>query len=333
MRGDVTTESETVSADPEVSPVKQALGRMYQARTLIALLILMGALALLSDSFLSVQNFLNVGQQVAVLAIVAIGATFVIISGGIDLSVGSVLALSAAIFAALFADFGMPWPIAAIFGLLVGGALGAVNGLAIVYGRLPPFIATLAMLSIARGLALVVTGGRPISGFPSSFRWIAGRELPFDLPFSVLLTLLLYSVASLVLRRTIFGRSTYAIGGNEEAAHRAGIAVNRAKISIYVLAGAMAALGGLILTARLNSAQPQAGAGLELDVIAAVVIGGASLSGGTGTVFGTLIGALIMGFLRNGLNLLNVSSFWQQVAVGVVIALAVMTDTLRRRRQ
>jgi ribose transport system permease protein len=327
------TESEAVSVQSEVSPIRRALARMYQARTLIALLILMGALALLSDSFLSIQNFLNVGQQVAVLAIVAIGATFVIISGGIDLSVGSVLALSAAIFAALFANFGMPWPIAAILGLAVGGALGAVNGMAIVYGRLPPFIATLAMLSIARGLALVVTGGRPISGFPSSFRWIAGRELPFDLPFSVLLTLLLYSIASLVLRRTIFGRSTYAIGGNEEAAHRAGIAVNRVKISIYVLAGAMAALGGLILTARLNSAQPQAGAGLELDVIAAVVIGGASLSGGTGTVFGTLIGALIMGFLRNGLNLLNVSSFWQQVAVGVVIALAVMTDTLRRRRQ
>jgi ribose transport system permease protein len=329
----VTTESETVTVEPKTSPARKALRRVYQARKLIALLVLMAALTLLSDSFLSVQNFLNVGQQVAVLAIVAIGATFVIISGGIDLSVGSVLALSAAVFAALFANFGLPWPLAAILGLLVGAALGAINGLAIVYGRLPPFIATLAMLSIARGLALVVTGGRPISGFPSSFRWIAGRELPFDLPFSVLLTLLLYSIAALVLRRTIFGRATYAIGGNEEASRRAGIGVDRVKIAIYVLAGAMAALGGLILTARLNSAQPQAGAGLELDVIAAVVIGGASLSGGTGTVFGTLIGALIMGFLRNGLNLLNVSSFWQQVAVGVVIALAVMTDTLRNRRQ
>jgi ribose transport system permease protein len=329
----MTTEAKTTPGESAVSPVKKMLAKVYQARTLIALFLLMGALTLLSDSFLSVQNFLNVGQQVAVLAIVAIGATFVIISGGIDLSVGSVLALSAAVFAAMFANFGMPWPLAAVVGLLVGAVLGAVNGLAIVYGKLPPFIATLAMLSIARGLALVVTGGRPISGFPDSFRWIVGRDLPFDLPFSVLLTLLLYSVASLVLRRTIFGRATYAIGGNEEAARRAGISVDRVKIAIYVLAGGMAALGGLILTARLNSAQPQAGAGLELDVIAAVVIGGASLSGGTGTVFGTLIGALIMAFLRNGLNLLNVSSFWQQVAVGVVIALAVMTDTLRNRRR
>jgi ribose transport system permease protein len=329
----VTTEAEATSAETEPSSAKRALVRLYQARTLIALLLLIGALTLLSDSFLSVQNFLNVGQQVAVLAIVAIGATFVIISGGIDLSVGSVLALSAAVFAALFATFGLPWPIAAILGLGVGAALGAVNGAAIVYGRLPPFIATLAMLSIARGLALVVTGGRPISGFPDSFRWIAGRELPFGLPFSVVLTVILYAIASLVLRRTVFGRATYAIGGNEEAARRAGIKVDRKKIAIYTLAGAMAALGGLVLTARLNSAQPQAGAGLELDVIAAVVIGGASLSGGIGTAFGTLIGALIMGFLRNGLNLLNVSSFWQQVAVGIVIALAVMTDTLRQRRQ
>lgn len=329
----MTTEIDALSAQPELSPVRRALARVYHMRTLVALLLLIAALTVLSDSFLSVQNFLNVGQQVAVLAIVAIGATFVIISGGIDLSVGSVLALSAAIFAGLFADLGMPWPVAALVGLLVGSLLGAVNGLAIVYGRLPPFIATLAMLSIARGLSLVVTSGRPISGFSDSFRWIAGRKLPFDLPFSVLLTILLYLIAVLVLRRTVFGRSTYAIGGNEEAARRAGIKVDRNKVAIYTLAGAMAALGGLVLTARLNSAQPQAGAGLELDVIAAVVIGGASLSGGIGTAFGTLIGALIMGFLRNGLNLLNVSSFWQQVAVGGVIALAVMTDTLHRRGQ
>jgi ribose transport system permease protein len=233
----------------------------------------------------------------------------------------------------MFGNLGLPWPLAALIGLLIGSICGAANGLGIVYGRLPPFIATLAMLSIARGLALVVTGGRPISGFPDSFRWLAGRELPLDLPFSVLLTVLLYGVGAVVLRRTVFGRATYAIGGNEEATRRAGIKLDRRKITIYTLAGGLAALGGLVLTARLNSAQPQAGAALELDVIAAVVIGGASLSGGVGTAFGTLIGALIMGFLRNGLNLLNVSSFWQQVVVGGVIALAVMTDTLRQKRQ
>ncbi len=321
------------AADRSATPTRRVLSGLYQSRAFVALVLLIVGLTLLSDVFLSVQNFLNVGQQVAVLAIVALGATFVITSGGIDLSVGSVLALSSAVFAAMFADFGLPWPLAALVGLGVGGACGAANGLAIVYGRLPPFIATLAMLSVARGLALVVTGGRPTSGFPDSFRWLAGRELPFDLPFSVLLTLLLYAVGSLVLRRTVFGRATYAIGGNEEATRRAGIKLNRNKIAIYTLAGALAALGGLVLTARLNSAQPQAGSALELDVIAAVVIGGASLAGGIGTAYGTLIGALIIGVLRNGLNLLNVSSFWQQVVVGIVIALAVMTDTLRRKRR
>ena len=329
----MTSDLATTATEPEVPTVKRVLAGLYQFRTLVALVLLIAVLTLLSDSFLSYQNFLNVGQQVAVLSIVALGATFVIISGGIDLSVGSVLALSSAIFADMFANVGLPWPIAALVGLLVGCACGAANGLAIVYGRLPPFIATLAMLSIARGLALVVTGGRPISGFPSSFRWIAGRELPFDFPFSILLTLILFAFGALVLERTVFGRATYAIGGNEEATRRAGIKLNRRKMAIYTLAGAMAALGGLVLTARLNSAQPQAGAALELDVIAAVVIGGSSLSGGVGTAFGTLIGALITGFLRNGLNLLNVSSFWQQVTVGIVIALAVMTDTLRQKRQ
>ena len=327
----MSAESRTDVAYRSATSAKRLLSGLYQFRALVALLLLIVGLTLLSDAFFSVQNFLNVGQQVAVLSIVALGATFVIISGGIDLSVGSVLALSSAVFAAMFANIGLPWPLAALVGLLVGGVCGVANGLVIVYGRLPPFIATLAMLSVARGLALVVTGGRPISGFPDSFRWLAGRELPFDLPFSVLLTLMLFAAGSVVLRRTVFGRATYAIGGNEEATRRAGIKLDRNKLAIYTLAGVLAALGGLVLTARLNSAQPQAGAGLELDVIAAVVIGGASLSGGVGTAFGTLIGALIIGFLRNGLNLLNVSSFWQQVVVGVVIALAVMTDTLRRR--
>lgn len=329
----VSIDSGQAVPDPDVHQVRRVLSTLYQFRTVVALLLLILVLTFLSDSFLSVQNFLNVGQQVAVLSIVALGATFVIISGGIDLSVGSVLALSAVVFATFLADFSLAWPLAALIGLLVGCACGAVNGVGIVYGRLPPFIATLAMLSIARGLALVVSDGRPISGFPDSFRWIAGRELPFDLPFSVLLTLLFFAAGALVLRRTVFGRTTYAIGGSEEATRRAGIKVNRNKIAIYTLAGALAAVGGLVLTARLDSAQPQAGASLELDVIAAVVIGGASLAGGVGTAGGTLIGALIIGFLRNGLNLLNVSSFWQQVAVGAVIAIAVMTDTLRQRRQ
>jgi len=329
----VSVDSQAPVSTATLPVVRKVLSGLYRFRALVALLALIIALSFLSDVFLTLQNFLNVGQQVAVLSIVALGATFVIISGGIDLSVGSVLAVSAAVFAAMFAEFGLAWPLAAAIGLSVGAIFGAANGLGIVYGRLPPFIATLATLSIARGLALVVTGGRPISGFPDSFRWIAGRELPFDLPSSVLLTLVLFAIGSIVLRRTVYGRATYAVGGNEEATRRAGISTKKTKIAIYTFAGALAALGGLVLTARLNSAQPQAGVALELDVIAAVVIGGASLSGGVGTVFGTLIGALIIGFLRNGLNLLNVSSFWQQVVVGVVIAAAVMSDTLRRRRR
>lgn len=329
----MTFDSQAPVSTATLPVVRKVLSGLYRFRALVALLVLIIALTFLSDVFLTVRNFLNVGQQVAVLSIVALGATFVIISGGIDLSVGSVLAVSAAVFAAAFAEFGLAWPLAAAIGLSVGAIFGAANGLGIVYGRLPPFIATLATLSIARGLALVVTGGRPISGFPDSFRWIAGRELPFDLPSSVLLTLVLFAIGSIVLRRTVYGRATYAVGGNEEATRRAGISTKKTKIAIYTFAGALAALGGLVLTARLNSAQPQAGVALELDVIAAVVIGGASLSGGVGTVFGTLIGALIIGFLRNGLNLLNVSSFWQQVVVGVVIAAAVMSDTLRRRRR
>lgn len=329
----VSIDSAETVPDSDVHETRRVLSALYQFRTVVALLLLILALSILSDSFLDVQNFLNVGQQVAVVSIVALGATFVIISGGIDLSVGSVLALSAVVFATFFADLSLAWPLAALIGLLVGCACGAVNGIGVVYGRLPPFIATLAMLSIARGLALVISDGRPISGFPDSFRWIAGRDLPFDLPFSVVLTLLFFAVGALVLRRTVFGRTTYAIGGSEEATRRAGIKLHRNKIAIYTLAGALAAVGGLVLTARLDSAQPQAGASLELDVIAAVVIGGASLAGGIGTAGGTLVGALIIGFLRNGLNLLNVSSFWQQVVVGSVIAIAVMTDTLRQRRQ
>jgi ribose transport system permease protein len=256
----------------------------------------------------------------------------VIISGGIDLSVGSVLALSSAVFAIAFAQSHLPLPLAILVGLIAGVAAGVVNGLLITLGRLPPFIATLAMLSVARGLVLVVTDGRPISGFPPEFRVITEGKLLFDVPLSLGLTLALFVLGALVLRNTIFGRATYAVGGNEEVARLSGVRVVRTKLGVYALSGLLAAVGGLVLTSRLNSAQPVAGSGLELDVIAAVVIGGASLSGGEGGAFRTLLGALVIGVLRNGLNLVNVSSFWQQVAVGAVIAAAVMTDTLRRHR-
>lgn len=298
---------------------------------LIALLLLVVVLALLSPVFLSVRNLFNVFQQIAVLAILALGATAVIITGGIDLSVGAVMALAAMVAGWTFSVAGLPMGVAIFAALAAGAAIGVLNGLFITRGKLPPFIATLATLSIARGLALVVSDGRPISGYPPWFRTVATMDLFGFLPLSVVLVILLFAAGAAYLRYRPSGRALYALGGNEEVARLSGLRVDREKMKVYTAAGALAGVGGLVLAARLNSSQPTAGAGLELDVIAAVVIGGASLAGGAGTASGTLVGALIIGVLRNGLNLLDVSSFWQQVVIGAVIAIAVMTDTLRRK--
>lgn len=293
---------------------------------LIALVVVM---AVLSQDFLNGQNLLNVGVQASVTAILAFGVTFVIVSAGIDLSVGSVAALSATVVAWAATSEGLPVWSAVLLGLGVGVGAGLVSGALVAYGRLPAFIATLAMLSIGRGLALVISGGSPIA-FPSSVG-LLGDTLGGWLPVPVLVMVVMGLIAALVLARTYTGRAMFAIGGNEEAARLSGIDVKRRKLVIYALSGLFAAVAGIVLAARLTSAQPQAAAGYELDAIAAVVIGGASLSGGSGKASGTLIGALILAVLRNGLNLLSVSAFWQQVATGLVIALAVLLDTLRRR--
>lgn len=299
---------------------------------LASLIVLVVLLSILSPYFLEVNNLFNVFQQITVLAIIALGATMVIVSGGIDLSVGSVAALSGMIAGVTFSQLDLPMGIALTLGLLVGAAAGLANGCLIVFGRVPPFVATLAMLSVARGLTLVLSNGQPISGFPDWFRALTSFDLFGIVPGVVIVVLVLYIAGSLYLKYRPSGRSVYAVGGNEEVARLSGISVAWVKMRVYMAAGALAGLGGLVLTSRLNSAQPTAGVGLELDVIAAVVIGGTSLSGGIGTVAGTLIGALIIGVLRNGLNLLDVSSFWQQVVIGLVIAVAVMIDTLGRRR-
>lgn len=298
---------------------------------LVGLLLLVAVLSVLSPFFLRIPNLFNVFQQISVIAVLALGSTAVIVSGGIDLSVGSVLALGGAVCAWAFVQAGLPMPLAIVLGLAVGAVVGLVNGLLITAGRLPPFIATLATLSVARGLALVITQGRPISGFPGWFRAVATLDLFGVVPLAVVLVLALYALGAAYLRYRPGGRAIYAIGGNQEVARLSGLNVVATKLRVYTVAGLLSALGGLVLTARLNSIQPTAGTGAELDVIAAVVIGGASLSGGQGSIGGTLVGALIIGVLRNGLNLLNVSSFWQQVVIGAVIAIAVMTDTLRRR--
>lgn len=296
-----------------------------QLGTLVGLLLLVAAFTALSPYFLTPSNLLTIVQQTSINAIIAVGMTFVIITAGIDLSVGSILAFAGVVMAsALQADW--PVPVALLVGLIVGSVCGLVNGALVTLGRLPPFIATLGMMSIARGGALMFTRGRPISGFDDGFRSLATGRILFA-PAPTLIMLGVYAIAHLLLTRTRFGLYTYAIGGNEQATHLSGINVRFHKTLVYVLSGLTSGIAAVILTARLNSAQPIAGFTYELDAIAATVIGGTSLMGGQGTLVGTLIGALIMGVLKNGLNILNVSSFLQQVIIGSVIILAVLVDT------
>ena len=290
---------------------------------------LCGVLWILSPYFLTVSNLLNIAEQTSIIAVVAAGMTFVIITAGIDLSVGSLLAFSGVVMASSLAA-GRSIPLALTIGLLVGLACGIGNGVLISIGRLPPFIATLGMMSIARGAALLFTQGRPISGFSETFRSIATTDV-LRVPFPVIVMIAVYAISHLILTRTKLGRYAYAIGGNETTAYLSGVNVRLYKTAVYGLSGMCSALAAVLLTARLNSAQPIAGINYELDAIAAVVIGGTSLMGGEGTVSGTLIGALIIGVLRNGLNLLAVSSFIQQIVIGSVIVTAVLLDTFFKR--
>ena len=299
--------------------------------TVIGLGVLGASLWALTPHFLSVSNLLNVAQQTSINAIVAVGMTFVIISGGIDLSVGSIVALSGVVLGALLQG-GQPLAVALAAAVAVGLACGLFNGALVSVGGLPPFIATLGMMSVARGAALVFTEGRPVSGFDEGFRSLATGSLGF-VPAPVVVMIVVYVAAHIVLTRTTFGRYVYAIGGNEEATRLSGVAVRFHKTAIYGVSGVMSAIAAIVLTARLNSAQPIAGTMYELDAIAATVIGGTSLMGGEGTLAGTLVGALIMGVLRNGLNLLGVSSFLQQIVIGGVIVGAVLVDTVLKRRK
>lgn len=294
---------------------------------LVGLFVVVLAMFIATPDFLTARNLLNIGVQAAVVAILAFGMTYVIVAAGIDLSVGSVAALSGVV-AGWTVGAGMPGLVGLVAGPVVGLVAGLVSGLAVAYGKLPSFIATLAMLSIARGLTLVVSGGRPLS-MPPEIAWLGSDLGPIPVP--ILVMLLMFGITSFVLNRTVFGRSLYAIGGNEEAARLSGLPVRRLTASVFAVSGLFAGVAGMVLAGRLGSAQPQAATGYELDAIAAVVIGGASLAGGQGKATGTLVGALVLAVIRNGLNLLNVSSFWQQVVIGLVIALAVGIDVLRRR--
>jgi ribose transport system permease protein len=309
-------------------------------RSLLALALMVLVLSVLSDRFLTPDNGWNILRQISVNLCLSVGMTLVILSGGIDLSCGAILALAGAMAAGLLKN-GLAIPGtelllqfttsgAILAGVLVGGAAGWVNGFAITRFSLPPFVATLGMFSIARGLTMLWTGGFPITGLGDGFGHL-GTGTFLGMPMPVWIMLALTAVFIVVTKRTRFGRHLYAVGGNERAARLTGLNVSRIKLAVYTLAGALAGVAGLIVTARLDSAQPNAGLGYELDSIAAVVIGGTSLSGGRGSIWGTVLGCLIIGVLNNGLFLLNVSPFWQQVIKGLVILLAVALDKMNAK--
>lgn len=315
--------------------------KLTRFQSLIALILMIVILSILSDKFLTPDNGWNVMRQISVNICLSVGMTLVILTGGIDLSVGSVLALSGAVAAGLLKNgiqieslnlyIGFTFLGAVLAGLLVGALLGSFNGLTITRFGVPPFVATLAMLTIARGLTMLWTGGFPITGLGSSFQFV-GTGWFLGIPMPVWISILIVLIFTILSKKTKLGRYIYAVGGNERASLLSGLNVNRIKLAVYGLAGLLAAVGGLLVTSRLDSAQPNAGMGYELDSIAAVVIGGTSLSGGRGSVIGTVQGALIIGVLNNGLVLLNVSPFWQQVIKGAVILLAVIIDKINRKK-
>ena len=316
------------TTDERLSTRQRVINWIMNNGALVGLIVLCIALFIATPHFLTVNNLINVGVQAATVAIMAFGMTFVIVTSGIDLSVGAVAALSAMVSAHFFVEAGWPGWLTLIAGLLTGFAAGAVSGIATAYGKLPAFISTLAMMSIARGATLVISQGSPMAT-AEEVNWLGSNAGKFPIP--ILMMLLAGVLCWFILSRTVLGRSMYAIGGNEEAARLSGIPVKRVLVAVYALSGLFAALAGLVMAGRLSSAQPQAGVGYELDAIAAVVIGGASLAGGTGKATGTLVGAILLAVIRNGLNLLNVSSFWQQIVIGVVIAAAVGFDVLRKK--
>jgi ribose transport system permease protein len=311
---------------------RSSLGtRLYDLGALLGLFLMCIVLSLLSPRFLAVDNLMNVAGQAAINAIISIGMLMAILTSGIDLSVGSILALSTMVMAVLVKTFGLNPYLGILACLMMGSLLGLVNGLLLTRLNLPhPFISTLGTMNMARGIALVVTGAAPVSLFPEPIQFL-GSSFIGPVPVSIVLVAVLYLLVHLFLTRTTVGKYIYAVGGNREASRLSGINVKGILTTVYTMSGFTAALGGLVLVGRVNSAYPLAGQGYELDAIAAVIIGGASFFGGVGSIGKTFIGVLLIAVLRNGLNLLNVSSAFQVFAIGAVIVVAVYVDVLRQR--
>lgn len=287
-------------------------------------------LAITTPKFLTVPNLMIIGTQVSINALLAFGVTFVIITGGIDLSLGSIIAVTSVIAATFAHPDTYPVIVPILAGLLTGVAVGAFNGLVITKSKVAPFIVTLGTMTIGRGLALILSKGRPISNLSDSFNFIGGGDI-LGIPFPIIILIAAFIICSVILNKTILGRYMYAVGGNEAAARASGIRVSNVKMWVYTICGLLSAMGGVLLTSRITTGQPNAGAGFELDAIAAAIIGGTSTAGGTGTMTGTLIGALLIGVISNSLDLLNVTSYYQQVVMGLIIIGAVILDGKGRK--
>ena len=330
------------SSDSTVSAPKQGVWTRIQnasierlhirLESLIVLLVLVAIMTAMSPYFLSVGNFMNILLATSTIGVLAIAATYVLSSGGLDLSLGSVLGLSGVAGAAVAVNLGLPWPLAVLATIGAGALAGFVNGIVITRAFVPAFIVTLGMMGVARGLALVISNGRVIYGLPPEMVFL-GQGRPFGIPMPVIILLVTALVMHIILAYTRYGRHTLAIGDSETASRTAGINVERHRLSLYTLSGGLAGLAGLLFATRVNSGDPTAGLTYELTAITAAIIGGTNLFGGRGSILGTMIGALIMGVLQNGLNLMAVQSYYQQMAIGAVLVLAVFIDQWQVRKE
>jgi inositol transport system permease protein len=308
----------------------QYINNIHQYGLLIVFGIICLIISLITPQFLTVSNWTIIVTQVSINALLAFGVTFVIITGGIDLSLGSIVAVTGVTSAMLAHPDSYPVLIPILMGLLAGLLMGAFNGFIITKSKIAPFIVTLGTMTIGRGLALILSDGRPVSNLSDSFNYL-GSGTVLGIPVLILIFIFVFAICSIILNKTILGRYIYAIGGNEQAARASGINIDRVKLSVYSISGLLAGLAGILLASRITTGQPNAGAGFELDAIAAVVIGGTSTTGGRGSMAGTLIGVLLIGVINNGLDLLNVTSYYQQVVMGIIIIGAVVLDSLNQK--